>query len=119
MNFSIKGLEQEMFTLVKSNGGGYLLMGMAGSADKCMAADGGYNDLLMIHQCDPNNPDQSWIFRKVDLSSTTYQLVQMSSGRCVRAPGLHDGAWVRVGDCDSSEERQFWQVCGLDGQCDF
>lgn len=94
-------------------------MGNAGSLDKCMAAERNYNDLVMIHTCNPNKEDQSWYFRRAHHLRDTYQVVHMSTGRCVRAPGDHDGAWIRVGDCDLSDERQFWQVCGLDGSCDF
>lgn len=108
-----------MFSLVKSNRGGYLLMGNAGSLDKCVGADMGYNDHVVVRPCNPDKESMSWVFRRVDLSSNAYQLVQMSTGRCMRAPGLHDGAWVRVGDCDLSDERQLWQICGLDGTCDF
>ncbi len=112
-----------MFTFVKSNGGGYLLMGYAGSLDKCVGAEMGYNDHVVIRRCDPGDQNMSWMFRKVEggggLSSNSYQLVQMSTGRCIRAPGIHDGAWTRVGDCDLGDDRQFFQICGLNGDCQF
>jgi hypothetical protein len=105
--------------LIKSNGGGYLVMGNAGSPDKCISAGQGYYDLIVSRKCDPLDENQSWIFRRTPGSNDKYQMVHMSTGRCVRTPGIHDGAWVRVGDCDLTDSQQMWQICGLNGTCDF
>jgi len=108
-----------MYMLVKSNGGGYLIMGKAGSVDHCVSAGSKYYDLVVSRRCDPFDENQSWTILLAPGKSDEFQLVHKATGRCIRAPGVQDGAWVRVGDCELGDSHQLWHICGLNGLCDF
>jgi len=112
-------LESELYVLVKTNGGGYLIMGYAGSADNCLFAGIEYYDPVISHKCDPDNANLSWFPRKIDGTTDMYQLVQKSSGRCLRAPGQKNGVEIRAGDCDVNDSEQSWHICKYDGTCNF
>lgn len=119
LHYSIAGLEQEMFTLVKGIDNGYMMMGLAGSINHCPFAGKHYYDTLEIRKCDPLNAFQSWTFRRIEGTIDSYQIIHLVSGRCLRVPSPHDGAWVRVGDCDIDDQMQKWRVCDLRNDCIF
>jgi len=106
-----------MFVTATSNSGGHLILGMVGSADKCLFSGKEYYDPLYTRKCDPDDPSQSWVMRRIPGTRDQYQMVHMHTGHCLRAPGQHDGAWIRSGDCELSDPQQAWRFCTLRGDC--
>lgn len=106
----------QLFAVKNSGGGSLVQPTQTNAANYCFAITDGK---LTATLCNPKSDEQNWLIRRNLVPGgglvNEYQIIQNSSGRCLKVNSGFGTNNVVLVECDQNDKLQQWRLCTSNG----